>query len=159
MSDAPASLAMRRAAVISDSTADPVGLAEPAVGCGDPQTTSTARESFSVRSVREGRLWRLTPTGELDIATAPILRAEFEALQSEGDAERIVIDLTELSFMDCSGIRLLLQMNDDCGPAGQLRVVNGSRPVQRVLDLTGVRSQLPIISPNDDPLALLPAPA
>jgi anti-anti-sigma factor len=108
--------------------------------------------------VHEGRLCRLTPTGELDIATAPILRAVFETVSSAGAAETIVVDLTELSFMDCSGISLLLQLNAGCGPAGQLRIVNASRPVERVLDLAGVRSLLPIISPNEDPLALLPAP-
>jgi len=98
---------------------------------------------------------RLTPLGDLDIATAPNLREAFEDAFSDGDAEMLVIDLTELNFMDSTGIRLLLEMNDVCEDADRLRIVNGSPSVTRILDLTGVRSILPIISPGDDPLARL----
>ena len=68
----------------------------------------------------------------------------------------IVIDLTELSFMDSSGVNLILQMYAACKPADRLRVVNGSPAVVRVIDLTGLRDALPIINSADDPLAPLP---
>ena len=97
---------------------------------------------------------RLIPTGELDIATTPILERAFEAVY-DGDAAMIVVDLTELSFMDSTGIGALIRMNDACEAADRLRIVNGSPAVVRVLDITGVRRQLPIISSDDDPLAPL----
>ena len=65
----------------------------------------------------------------------------------------IVVDLTQLSFMDSTGIGLLVRMNDACEAADRLRVVNGSPAVVKALDITGVRRQLPIISSDDDPLA------
>ena len=111
-------------------------------------------QPFEVRTERAGRVHRLIPTGELDIATTPILERAFEAVY-EGDAAMIIVDLTELSFMDSTGIRALMQMNEACEGADRLRIVNGSPAVVKVLDVTGVRRQLPIISSDDDPLAPL----
>ena len=111
---------------------------------------------LSVRETREGGVHRLTPIGELDLATAPLLESAFDAVFRDDDAEMIVVDLTELSFMDSTGIHLLIRMRGACADADRLRVINGSRAVERVLDLTGVRAHLPIISRDCDPLAPLP---
>ena len=59
---------------------------------------------------REGGVQRLTPIGELDLATVPMLESAFDAVFRDEDAEKIVVDLTELSFMDSTGIQLLLRM-------------------------------------------------
>ena len=111
---------------------------------------------MSVRETSEGGVHRLTPIGELDLATAPLLESAFDAVFRDDDAEMIVVDLTELSFMDSTGIHLLIRMRGACADVDRLRVINGSRAVERVLDLTGVRAHLPIISRDCDPLAPLP---
>ena len=98
---------------------------------------------------------RLTPLGELDVATVSELRKEFEAVFGDRNAEMIVVDLTRLNFTDSTGLRLLIEMNAACGHADRLRVVNGSPAVVRLFDIAGVRSHLPIISSEDDPLAPL----
>ncbi len=67
-------------------------------------------------------------------------------------AEIVVVDLRELTFMDSTGINLLLRMRAACQDTDRLRVINGSRSVQRILDVSGVRAHLPIIS-SDHPLA------
>lgn len=112
-------------------------------------------EPFAIRAEREGGLQRLTPTGELDIATVPILEAAFDEICRDEDAEKIVLDLTRLDFMDSTGIVLLLRMSARCDGAERLRVINGSAAVMRALDLSGVRDLLPIISKASDPLAPL----
>jgi anti-sigma B factor antagonist len=109
---------------------------------------------FWVRSAREGAVHRLTPVGELDIATTPILDREFDAAFSLDELTVLVIDLTELSFMDSTGISLLVRMSKRC--PDRLRVINGSPAVERILDITGVRPGLPIIKKDSDPLAPLP---
>jgi anti-anti-sigma factor len=113
------------------------------------------RERFAIRTEREEGLQRLTPTGELDIATVPILEAEFDAACRDGEAEMIVVDLTKLDFMDSTGIVPLLRMSARCEGAERLRIINGSTAVMRALDLSGVRGILPIISKARDPLAPL----
>jgi len=110
-------------------------------------------QPFEIHAERAGRVHRLIPTGELDIATTPILERAFEAVFDDAGAPMIVVDLTELSFIDSTGIGALIRMNDACEAADRLRVVNGSPAVVKVLDITGVRRQLPIISSADDPLA------
>ncbi len=54
------------------------------------------------------RMHRLTPVGELDIETAPQLRDVFDAVARDSDVEKVVIDLSELPFMDSTGINLLM---------------------------------------------------
>jgi anti-anti-sigma factor len=112
-------------------------------------------EPLSIRETRERGVHRLTPTGELDLATAPLLESAFDAVFEDGAVEMIVVDLTELSFMDSTGIHLLVRMRAACEGADRLRVINGSRAVERVLELSGVRAHLPIIS-SDHPLARPP---
>jgi anti-anti-sigma factor len=114
-----------------------------------------APEPLSIRETREGAVHRLTPIGELDLATAPLLESAFGAVFRDDGVEMIVVDLTELSFMDSTGVHLLLRMHSACGAADRLRVINGSRAVQRVLDVSGVRAHLPIISSDSDSLASL----
>lgn len=108
---------------------------------------------LSIRETREGRVHCLTPIGELDLATASLLESAFDSVLRDDDAEMIVVDLTELSFMDSTGVHLLLRMHGACADADRLRVINGSRAVQRVLDVSGVRAHLPIISSDSDLLA------
>ena len=72
---------------------------------------SLVPEPFEIRRERAGRVHRLTPTGELDIATTPILERAFDAVYHDDDAAMIVLDLTQLSFMDSTGIGALLRMN------------------------------------------------
>ena len=110
-------------------------------------------EPFAVRIVRERGAARLVPTGELDVATVPDLEAAFGEAFSDVTVEMIVVDLTQLDFMDSTGINLLMRMNEACRHVDRLRIINGAPSVVRVLDLTGVRSQLPIISSDDDPFA------
>jgi anti-anti-sigma factor len=115
----------------------------------------TAPELLSIRRSRDGRVERLTVRGELDIATVPILERAFGAVLAQDDVPMIVVDLAKLTFMDSSGLHLLLRMNDACAAADRLRIVNGSPAVVRLLDLSGVRELLPIISSDGNPLAPL----
>src|SRR5436190_22871584 len=108
-----------------------------------------------MRETREGGVHRLTLIGELDLATAPLLESAFDAVFGDDCVEMIVVDLTELSFMDSTGIHLLVRMRAACEPADRLRVVYGSRAVERVLEASGVRPQLRITSSGHP----LPRPA
>jgi anti-anti-sigma factor len=115
-------------------------------------------EQLAIRETREDALYRLTLIGELDIATTPLLERAFDAVFRDVDAKMIVVDLTELSFMDSAGIHALVRMRAACEGADRLRVINGSRVVERLLDVSGIRAHLPIISRDRDPLAPVDRP-
>ncbi|MFF3851108.1 STAS domain-containing protein [Streptomyces sp. NPDC002328] len=77
-------------------------------------------------------------TGELDRASAPALREAVDALVVEGLA-RIVLDLEQVSFMDSSGLSVLVYAMRQAGEiGGTLRLAAPGRQVRRLLELTGL---------------------
>jgi anti-anti-sigma factor len=78
----------------------------------------------------------LTLSGELDLASTPILERELAAVESAG-AKRIVIDLAEVGFMDSSGLQALLRARERAAEEGvELALRRGPHQVQRVFELT-----------------------
>jgi anti-sigma B factor antagonist len=89
-------------------------------------------------------------TGELDIATAPQLKQTLRKAQLR--APRVVLDLRELTFMDCAGIREILAASNHARQAGaDLVVVRGPSRVDRLFALTGTSDVVEIV--DLDPLA------
>ncbi len=74
--------------------------------------------------------------GELDIASAPALEDSLlHAL--EGGPPSIVLDLKGVTFIDPTGLRVLIWAGDGSrADGGRLRIDCGSLPVRRLLDLT-----------------------
>lgn len=85
---------------------------------------------------------RIRLQGELDIATAP--RADEELRRAEAERpSRIAVDLSGLTFMDSTGLRLVVAAEQRAHEAGrELVVVRGPDAVQRVFQLTGVDERL-----------------
>ncbi len=104
-------------------------------------------DPLSISSERQGDTFRVAPEGELDIATAGRLERELAAVAAS-DAATIVLDLSGLTFIDSTGLRVVLDFNDRCGGEnGRLRVIAGTPAVDRLLDIVGLRDRLPLISP------------
>jgi anti-sigma B factor antagonist len=72
--------------------------------------------------------------GELDVATVPLISEAIESSRVDGSSS-LVIDLQDLSFMDSSGIALLVQL---ANRAESVRVRNPLPNVRRVFELTGL---------------------
>ncbi|MGZ4277375.1 MAG: anti-sigma factor antagonist [Solirubrobacteraceae bacterium] len=80
--------------------------------------------------------------GELDVATSSSL--ERLLLRAREPGERVLLDLTELSFMDSTGLRVLLRAQQAAERGGWEIVLAGvSAPVRRLFDLSGVHAALP----------------
>lgn len=90
---------------------------------------------FEIRKVASGRFCL---SGELDMASAKSLHEALEPVV-RGDAH-IVLDLEELTFIDSSGIRALLDLSHRLNGAAPLALVNVPDAVQRVLDIVGLES-------------------
>lgn len=80
--------------------------------------------------------------GEVDFSNAGALReALLIALTSRRGA--LLIDLDQVTFCDCAGLNALLTARATALRAGRrLQVTAASRPVERLLQLTGTRSFL-----------------
>ena len=77
--------------------------------------------------------------GELDHHTAKGVRAELEALIESPRVKRLVLDLSGLTFMDSSGIAVLMRaLRQMQQLGGSLRVTAIPLQARRVLDAAGV---------------------
>lgn len=76
--------------------------------------------------------------GELDIATVPILQERLAELSTEG-VDNIEIDLSNLGFIDSSGLAVLVRSRDDLKRSGGSLVVrNASKIARRLVEVTGL---------------------
>jgi len=73
-------------------------------------------------------------TGEIDLSNADSVRAAIEPTVSSAP-ERIVFDLSNLDFLDSSGIALLLYV---AAKTGTVQVQNPSEIVRRIIEVTGL---------------------
>lgn len=82
----------------------------------------------------------LTVGGELDVATAPALRESFLGVLNQDEVPDLVVDARAISFVDSSGIAVLL-MAARRWTAEQRRLTLRAPSPQlvRVIDLLGVR--------------------
>ena len=91
--------------------------------------------AFSMSDTADGRSYILELRGELDIATVTELRQYVDEVAAH-ESLRLVIDLRELTFIDSTGIGLLVSANRAL--RGRLSVVGVQPPVQHVFDLSGL---------------------
>lgn len=80
--------------------------------------------------------------GELDLATVPTLEQELDAAMGRPQGG-VVVDLSELEFIDSTGIAVLVRaMRRSDGAPGLRFVPSRSAGVIRVLDMTGVAERM-----------------
>lgn len=87
----------------------------------------------------------LTLHGELDLASSPEFEEALQRATGWG-TELVILDLTELEFMDSTGLRALVNAQrraEDGGP--RLEIITGSRQVRRLLHITGTDRRLTLI--------------
>jgi anti-anti-sigma factor len=106
---------------------------------GAPVRFELEPEPFSVEVLPDRQRVVVVPHGEVDIATVDQLRAEVDELVVRG-FDTIVIDLRATSFLDSSGLHLLLRQS--ARPDARVTVIDGTPAVRRVIDLAGVRDML-----------------
>lgn len=96
----------------------------------NPERFSTAVEFVAASA-------RVVVRGELDLATAPALDNALTDVIDRG-ARSLVLDVADLTFMDASGLRVLITASNRVGPDGGTLILRAvPKPVLRVLELTG----------------------
>jgi anti-sigma B factor antagonist len=96
--------------------------------------------------------------GELDLSSAPQLAAELARAEADQVRTILVLDVDELSFVDSSGLRVILAAHERALAEGDraFALTAGSRQVKRLLEIAGVEQHLTMLS--DPSAALTPAP-
>jgi len=81
--------------------------------------------------------------GEVDLSSAPRLAEQLR--RAERIAPEIVVDLEGTTFMDCAGMRTLLEAREQIGPT-RFSVTPGPPQVQRLFQLADVTAMLRVVS-------------
>jgi len=94
---------------------------------------------------RAGRL-DAALSGEIDLSTVAELEERLgDSL--EAGPRLLVVDLREVTFLDSSGLRLLLHLDERQRSAGgRMVLVRGGRRVERVFELTGTGERLEMVA-------------
>jgi anti-sigma B factor antagonist len=84
--------------------------------------------------------------GEIDLSTAPPLRGTVERLLQDG-ARAIVADLQDVSFMDSSGLSVLVaSMRQTNEAGGRFAVVCTNESILKVFSVTGLDRLFTLVS-------------
>jgi anti-anti-sigma factor len=76
-------------------------------------------------------------SGEFDIGRTAELRDAI--LTGEGDVDHVIVDLTEVTFMDSSALRALLEVRGTVAERGTILTLVNPRPALATLfDVTGM---------------------
>ena len=102
---------------------------------------------FSCDVARNGSSAWVRPAGDLDLDTVHRVESALAELREEGCGS-LVLDLRRLTFMDSTGLRLVIRWHAAAREQGfRFAVVPGSEVVQRVFRLTGMDAHLTLAEP------------
>jgi anti-sigma B factor antagonist len=99
---------------------------------------------LETRSQEQNGVVTIALSGELDLATAPILSEKLAPF--EGNGSRRSLDLQDLTFIDSTGMHTFLEARNRAMSNGQRLLVRGaSSTAQRYISIVGLKFLL------DDP--------
>ncbi len=83
--------------------------------------------------------------GELDLSSVGKVEEELERAEKDGPA-LLVLDLSQLSFLDSTGLRAVVTADERARSNGRrLVIVRGPDPVQRVFAITRLEERLEMV--------------
>jgi anti-anti-sigma factor len=111
---------------------------------GSGGATWTERGPLTIRTERELEATYVVELyGELDIAGLDFVADELARVE-ESDAQRILVDLSALEFIDSSGLRVLLEAAArSARDSGRVSFLRPQGAVARVMALTQMDERLP----------------
>ena len=110
---------------------------------GSERRGEPAARPFNIEESEESGRSRLVLSGELDLATAPLLEEALTRLCESG-VTHVEIDLGDIDFIDSLGLRAILLAKDTCAKAGIEFFLVPARAERhrRLFELTGLRELL-----------------
>lgn len=95
-------------------------------------------QEFEVAEGRRDGVPVVSVLGEVDVATAPALREALDAAV-DGGSDPLVVDLSAVTFIDSTGLGVLIGARKRCIDAGrELRVVVSEPRILKVFEITGL---------------------
>jgi anti-sigma B factor antagonist len=100
---------------------------------------------FRIDTVERGDSLVLLVQGELDIVSSPVL--DETLVRARGtDAASIVVDLRAVSFIDSTGLHVLIKHARATAGGPRIRLTKGSPQTERLFELSGALEYLPFVA-------------
>lgn len=94
--------------------------------------------SLTVNTQAQSGMAVVSVSGELDMATAPLLQQHLSELLERGQS-RLVFDLADVSFCDSTGLSVFVRAKNSCDAVdGVVRLAAPQRGVLRILEVSGL---------------------
>ena len=94
----------------------------------------------------DGQTLYAVPGGGIDHHTARPIREQIDDAVTDRMAKRLVLDLSEVDFMDSAGLGLILgRLRHVSAGGGKLVLLDPSADIMRILRLAGLDKQLAIV--------------
>jgi anti-sigma B factor antagonist len=108
---------------------------------------------FELRATRIGDAVVVAIVGEIDMATAPEVSSAINT--RHGDTGRVVVDLSEVTFLDSSALNAFVQSQQDLAQHDvAFRIVSpADHPVRNVFEITRLTEPLRVVGSLDEALA------
>jgi stage II sporulation protein AA (anti-sigma F factor antagonist) len=105
---------------------------------------------FDITQTAAGHSLTVALSGELDLNTVEMLSEHLDS-QLGGEITTVTLDLRELAFMDSSGLRLLIELNDrsKSEPWQLALLAPKAEAASVVLRVTGADARLPFEAASD----------
>lgn len=106
---------------------------------------------FALQDVVSERRHRLVLSGELDMHAAATLEACLHQVCASG-ASSLIMDLSQLTFMDSTGVRMTLLARQLCAQQEcEFLLIQGPSQIRLLFEVTGLLNHLPFQN-QDSPL-------
>ena len=112
----------------------------------------TQFDDLDVHTESQGDAVIMTPKGEIDLSRSPVLRASITQVQQLSQG-RLVIDLTDVPYMDSSGLATLVEAMQHSRKSGGLLILCGLQDkVQSVFEIARLNMVFTIVNSRDEAL-------
>jgi anti-sigma B factor antagonist len=108
--------------------------------------------AVSVSSNREDGVATVMLAGELDLASVDVVSQAIDHEIAAAGTEAVIVDLSDMAFLDSSGIAVLIKGRREADKTGvAYRVIGANGMVRDILRLTGVLEYLSAESTVESP--------
>ena len=89
--------------------------------------------------------------GDIDHHTAEEIRTRADREMARENAKNIIFDFSEVSFMDSSGIGMVMgRYKAVAETGGKVAVMGISEPINRIFEISGLKKIIPCVKTQDE---------
>jgi anti-sigma B factor antagonist len=120
---------------------------------GGSDLNGSAPLDVRIKDSRDGGATIVALAGELDLSTIP--RMEGPLLEQVRQRRAVVLDLSDLSFIDSSGIGILIKASQQSNGTPMRVVIGPGSQVERIFRIAGIEKALRVFVDRDEALGEL----